>query len=104
MSAPPFKIRDQSTIDETLGDFGLPNGYSQIPIYNYQNSPLVDDLDMPSCDYANKVDAYRFPAESTYTNVEYLKADLREPFTKFFNLNKKQSEDMSFMDLYGYCD
>ena len=59
---------------------------------------------MASCAYANKVDGYRFPSEETYSDVEYLKNDLREPFTKFFNLTSKQSEDMSFMDLYGYAD
>lgn len=65
---------------------------------------MSDDLDLPGCDYVNTVDGYRFPSESTYYSVEYLKDDLREPIGDAFNLSQEERDSMSFMDLYGYCD
>ena len=50
------------------------------------------------------MDGYRFPAESTYYSVEWLKDDLREPISAAFNLTEDESENMSFMSLYGFCD
>lgn len=65
---------------------------------------MSDDLDLTGCGYVNTVDGYRFPAESTYYSVEYLKDDLREPIGNAFNLTREEKDKMSFMDLYGYCD
>ena len=65
---------------------------------------MADDLDLTGCDYVNAVDGYRFPDETTYSQVEFLKDDLREPFTAAFNLTEEESRDMTFMDLYGKCD
>jgi len=65
---------------------------------------MADDIDLDGCDYVNTVDGYRFPAESTYTDVEWLKDDLREPIGEAFNLTRAERDNMSFMDLYGKCD
>lgn len=102
--APPFKVRDQSQLNKALGSNPLPEGFTQLPIFNHLEVSMADDLDLTGCDYINKVDGYRFPAESTYYSVEWLKDDLREPITDAFDLNETQSQDMTFMDLYGYCD
>lgn len=48
---------------------------------------MADDLDMEGCEYVNRVDGYRFPAESTYTPVEFLKDDLRQSIGNCFNLS-----------------
>ena len=87
-ASPPFKIRDQAEIDQQLGAFALPEGYVQLPIFNHMEVAESDDLDLTGCDYVNTVDGYRFPAESTYASVEFLKDDLREPFTQAFNLTQ----------------
>lgn len=65
---------------------------------------MGDDLDMEGCSYVQRVDGYRFPAESTYTPVEFLKDDLRDPIGDCFNLTEHKRNHLSFIDLYGYCD
>lgn len=65
---------------------------------------MTDDLDLHGCHYVFQVDKYRFSAEDTYLTVDWLKDDLREPIGKAFNLTKEESDAMSFMDMYGYCD
>jgi len=65
---------------------------------------MKDDIGYWECDYVNKVDGHNFPAESTYESVEYLKDDLRRPIAEAFNLTRAQERDMSFMDLYNWCD
>jgi hypothetical protein len=71
---------------------------------SFQSVTIDDDLDMCGCQYVNAVDSYTFPAESTYASVEWLKDDLREPISICFNLTQYQTDNMSFMDLYGHCD
>ena len=74
---PPFGVRDSSATNNQLGDKPLPDGYISIPIFNHEEISMADDLDLEGCSYVNTVDAYRFPAESTYYSVEFLKEDLR---------------------------
>ena len=104
VASPPFQVRDQHDMITRLGRHPLPDGFNPVPIFNHNEVSMTDDLDLTGCNYVNEVDGDRFPSESTYTNVEFLKDDLRQPFTEAFNLNQTQSEDMSFMNLYGYCD
>ena len=104
IAAPPFMVRDEPAISQSLGAFSLPDGYVQIPIFNHIETTMADDVDLGGCQYVATVDAYRFPAESTYSSVEWLKGDLREPFRQAFDLSEKQADDMSYMDLYNYCD
>lgn len=100
LASPPFKIRDQAG----MSDLALPQGFMQIPVYTHLLADMDDDLDLGGCGYVNKVDGYRFPAESTYANVEFLKDDLRAPISAAFNLTQEESKNMSFMTLYGKCD
>ena len=104
VSAPPFTVRDSVSTNEKLLNLPLPQGFVQLPIYNHLEENLTDDLDMYGCDYVNTVDSYRFPDEATYSSVEWLKDDLRDPIGNAFNLTKGERDSMSFMDLYGYCD
>ena len=60
----------------------------QVPVFNHIETSMTDDLNLSGCNYVNEVDSYRFPAESTYYSVEYLKDDLRAPFTEAFNLTE----------------
>lgn len=103
-ASPPFQVREHIGINNDLGDSPLPEGFVQIPIYNHMETSMADDLDLPGCDYVQAVDGYRFPAESTYSGVEYLKDDLRIPIAENFDLTEDETVNMSFMDLYGKCD
>ena len=88
VASPPFRVRDQHQINKRLGADALPFGFNQMPIFNRINEDsLEDDLDLPGCEYVNKVDSDKFPSEDTYKNYTYLVDDLREPFTEAFNLN-----------------
>lgn len=104
VASPPFKVRGQERINTELGEYALPQDFNQIALFNHNEVAEGDDLDLTGCDYVNSVDGYRFPAESTYQSVEFLKDDLREPISAAFNLTEKEKLDMSFMDLYGKCD
>lgn len=97
-------MRDQETINSGLGNSPLPYHYTQLPIYNHMEDTISDDLDLGGCGYVDTVDGYRFPAESTYQSVEWLKDDLRDPISDAFGLSDHERETMSFMDLYNHCD
>jgi hypothetical protein len=101
---PPMNIRNLVSINNDLGLNPLPNGFVSIPIYNHKEASPMDDINMSGCSYVNKVDGYTFPAESTYTSVDYLIDDLREPISEGFNLTAAETDSMTYMDLYDYCD
>lgn len=99
-----MNIRNVVSINNDLGLAPLPNGFVSIPIYNHKEASALDDINMTGCSYVNKVDGYTFPADSTYTSVDYLLDDLREPISEGFNLTATQEAAMDFLKLYDYCD
>ena len=66
--------------------------------------PMADDLDLKGCGYVDKVDAFRFPNDDTYASARYVVDLLYQPIAEAFGLDKEKALDMSFMELYGYCD
>jgi len=101
---PPMSIRNANSINVELGRNPLPNGFVSVPVFNFQNAAIIDDINMGGCSYVNKVDSYTFPADSTYTSVEYLVSDLSGPIGTAFGLTQQEQQEMTFMDLYDYCD
>lgn len=79
-----MKIRNADQINFDLGRNPLPNGFVSVPIFNHKEATPVDDINMSGCSYVNNVDGYTFPADSTYTSVEYLLDDLRDPISEAF--------------------
>lgn len=86
---PPIKIRDAQQVNFDLGIDPLPNGFVSIPVFSHKEATIYDDINMAGCSYINAVDGYNFPADSTYTSVDYLLEDLREPITEAFNLTSQ---------------
>lgn len=101
---PPISIRNANAINIDLGRNPLPNGFVSIPVFNFQNAAIIDDINMSGCSYVSDVDGYTFPSETTYTSVDYLLTDLREPIGTAFGLSQQEQDTMTFMDLYDYCD
>ena len=101
-----MNIRGADTINTDLGEFALPEGFQQVPIFGYMDPvPLVeynDDLNIYGCPYSQVVDEDRFPADSTYTDYWWVVDDLTEPLQACFNLDTSKS--LSFMDVYNKCD
>lgn len=101
---PPIKIRNHEIINYEMHRDPLPNGFVSVPIFEFQNPTIWDDIGYWSCDYVAKVDGYNFPNDATYTSVDYLLDDLREPISEAFGLTPTEEADMDFMGLYNYCD
>lgn len=59
---------------------------------------------MAGCNYVSLVDGYRFPADSTYIDYEWLMEDLRAPISDMFNLTTDEENNLDAMGLYNYCD
>ena len=103
----PFSVSNASAIQQEVGQTALPDGFVGIPIYNYINKPLSDDLDFESCGYVRSVDSARWPNEETYRSVDYLIDELQPVFNETFGLNQTESTRMTFMGsdgIWSYCD
>ena len=91
VGATPFNVRDSAQLNEQLGEYALPHGVMQVPIYNMMEKNENDDLDLPGCEYVNKIDGARFPSDSTYDEVYYLVDDLRGPLQQCFELSDEEA-------------
>ena len=101
---PPISIRNASTVNSSLQKDPLPNGFVSIPVFEFSNNSIDDDIGLGGCDYVDKVDAYNFPNPATYESVDYLVDDLREPIGTAFGLSQTEIDDMQYPELYDYCD
>lgn len=101
---PPINIRDAETLNYKLRRDPLPNGFVSVPIFEFQNPTIWDDIGYWSCDYVSEVDGYNFPNDNTYSSVWYLMDDLRAPISDAFGLSPTEEANMNFMELYDYCD
>lgn len=54
VAAPPFKVRDAAAISESLGDEALPQAYVQIPITEFNNNDINDDVSTDGCNFINE--------------------------------------------------
>lgn len=82
-----MNIRNAKQLENANGANPLPHGFVAIPIHNFENHPLIDDIDYQGCAYVNAVDGYNFPNDATYTSVDYLLTDLRAPISEAFGLS-----------------
>ena len=59
---------------------------------------------MQGCKYVIDIDMVRFPSDSTYEPEPrtYLTEGLLPAINSHFNVT--ETTDISFLDLYGYCD
>jgi hypothetical protein len=68
---PPMNIRNAASVNSDLGDFALPEGFQQVPIFSDLDPapevPYNDDLNIYGCPYVETVDE-RFGKDSTYTD------------------------------------
>lgn len=101
---PPINIRSSESINAQLGRDPIPNGFVSVPIFEFDNDTMDDDIGLGGCEYVSEVDGYNFPASSTYDSVNWLLDDLRQPIGEAFGLNATEIADMSFLDLYNWCD
>lgn len=53
VAAPPFKVRDAKSINDRLGSDALPHAYQQIPIREFNNGDIHDDVSPDGCSYIN---------------------------------------------------
>lgn len=101
---PPINIRNAATINKELGKNPLPNGFVSVPIFEFDNDTNLDDVGFGGCAYVDKVDGYNFGAPETYIDYDYLIEDLREPIGEAFGLSEEYIDDMTFSQLYNWCD
>jgi len=101
---PPINIRNSATINYSIGRDPIPNGFVSVPIFEFDNATMDDDIGLGGCEYVDKVDGYNFPADSTYTSVDWLLDDLREPIGEAFGLSQEEITNMDFLGLYDWCD
>lgn len=89
-SAPPFRVRDADKINHELKDAALPDYYVQIPITQYNNFDINDDVSTDGCTYINAV-GKAIEANATYwEQFDWMQKQTEKPLEK--TLNKTQEE------------
>ena len=93
-SLPSLKVRGnvlQGTLKATI------DGYTMLPVYNYINQDIYDDVSWQSCDYVVEDRSTKYSNESSFLSVSpYILEVMREPIAKAFNLTPSQEKNMLY--------
>jgi len=101
----PFKVRRSQDIESELGLNSVPDGFVQIPIYNFMDTVWEDPLSVPSCNYVLKVKHEREDKDSSYPEEAIEKKnELAPQFSKFFNNTAEFFKSLHFDPFGGYTD
>lgn len=49
---PPIKVRESDTANTALAGHALPFGFTQIPVFSYNDFTLFDDTNYSDCPYS----------------------------------------------------
>lgn len=102
--APAFGVRRAFNLSQTLQRFSTAEGYTQHPIYNTQKPNWETAIEYQSCPYASIMDDENYPKDSTYTDVMYLRDNMRDAYKQAFNLSDEQAANMTFCEASLYAD
>ena len=102
---PLFNVRRSIEIQDSLGHQAIVDGFVNQPIHTFIDHPVWDDnLAMESCKYVYEINGGLWKNDTTYTDVMYLRDDLKAQYQIEFSLNQSQVDDMTFHDAYQYAD
>ncbi len=85
---PPFRVKNGPELNERLGNAAIIGEVVQIPVFNYVEPSVRDDINVPGCDYVSAADGYYWTHPATFEKYEstYLPV-LKEPFRVAFNMS-----------------
>ncbi|CDW71215.1 major acid phosphatase map (histidine-acid phosphatase) [Stylonychia lemnae] len=88
---------------ERLGS--LVDGYTFIPVYNYYELPLEDDVSQKTCPFTRDCFNYYYKTPSEFTQEgKYVLPFMRESVGKAFNLSADDIKNMDYLKYYYYGD
>ena len=71
--APPFNVRDMDRINKELGDMALPNAFVQVPLTQFNNDDIQDDVSYDGCQYIKDVSIARMHNETIWEKYDWMK-------------------------------
>eukprot|EP00347_Sterkiella_histriomuscorum_P016497 403352955 len=101
---PAMSLRNK---EKTLNDDPRDSidGYTFIPVFNYIEQTLDDDLYYGGCPYANQQFSYRLTQNHTFADVNgFMLPLIRKPIAQAFGITEYASYHMTLADFNSYCD
>ena len=96
ISAPPFKVRDAGKINEEMGADALPQSLVAIPVPNFENADIHDDVGYDGCPYMNTVHDARVDDDAIWEKYEWMREQTRDSFKAEYDLTDEYIDAMNF--------
>jgi hypothetical protein len=81
------------------------DGYTMIPVYNYLNQDINDDVNWQGCQYVADDRKGKYSNEFSFLSVSpYILEVMREPIARAFNLTPAQEKNLLYTEFYTYSD
>ena len=89
VSAPPLGVRDAGRINEALGEQALPFAYVQVPITEYNNHDINDDVSTDGCEYINYIGGAREHRDSIWhPRFDWMQEQTQEAIEKALDMTQ----------------
>ena len=82
-----MKIRDSSVVSQDLGFLALPGGFVSVPVSNYIDVNINDDLG--GCQYANDFSADRRNNNANYIDYWFVSDFSKDPLAEALSVDKE---------------
>lgn len=98
-----MRIRADLSSIENVG--AVIDGLTLVPVYNYVQASIFDDLSWQGCNYAAGNRNYKYSRDDSYSMVSpYVLGKMRTPTAQAFNLTPSDENAMGYKDFYDYSD
>jgi len=92
----PFNVRNADQINESLGANALPHNMAQVPITEFINKDINDDVQDKGCPYITTVRDAREFDESIWAPYTQMRDDIKEPLAASLNLTVEYEDELDF--------
>lgn len=82
----------------------MPNGFVSIPLINFVNADVKDDIQFTGCQYVLTTESNRRYVDSTFRDFQWIADFARDPLADAWQIPYAQFDNLTFPGVQDYAD
>ena len=97
-------MRDYQSYNRLLGDYALPNRFVAVPLSEFNNDDIHDDVSYDGCPYIGTVSHDRMNDDAVFENYMWMKTGTREPIKAMYDLTDDYIDGLNYHHYWRLTD